>query len=207
MGRLELNGTIDSFEQLVQVCNRAKNENWDAVFVPPFFVSSAAEILGRTQITIVTTAAHAADHVQTKTNAISIGAQQGANEIVVCIPKANILDERWDVVEKELFQMATVAQAMKVILWVSCGFSYLSCDKQAKICTVLPSGMTGLREPYATPKDVRLARICGVKLFSVNAEHDEDCVELVEAGATQLVLCNKPSQKKTTALCRTEVDL
>ena len=96
MGRIELQRSVESVEDLQRLVNQAKEENADAICVPPMFVETAAAMLGRNKITIVTTAGRDDDMLGTKLMAIEFAAQAGASEVIVCLPPANLKDDKWE---------------------------------------------------------------------------------------------------------------
>lgn len=206
MSRLEIQGPIDNVEDLQVLCNRAK-DGFESVCVPPFFVDTAGEMLGRNKVTIVTTAGRDDDRLDTKLMGIEAAARAGAQEVIVCIPPANIRDNKWDVIEKEMYQAGMLCQVNNVIMWVGCQFHSLPKVKQVQVCDALPKGLVGLRVRDADLDDINLARICGVELFCVVQKDDpthEQMAEMEAAGATQFVLKKKPPQLKTSQVTRTE---
>lgn len=208
MGRIELQAPIDTIEDLQSLINRAKA--CDAVCVPPFFVETAAAMLGRNKITIVTTAGRDEDMLDTKLIGIESAAKAGANEVIVCIPPPNIRDDKWGVIEKELFRLGQLCDIHRMVLWVGCKFHSIPRSKQVKICELLPRGLVGLRVREASIEDIQLAKICGAKGFCACFDYKpspETIVEMMEVGATQFTLTDKPEQLKTTQLQRTEVSL
>jgi len=212
MGRLELNVPITGVEDLQRACNKAKAERFDAVYVPPFFVETAAAMLGRNQITIVTTAGQHDDLLDTKVMAIEAAARAGANEIIVCPPHQNAADGLWNEVEKELLTLYQICEMNSLIMWVGCRFSSATREVQAKLCSVLPKGHCGLRARKALPEDVQMAMLCGVEKFCASltplgAAKDVSMEQLEEAGATQFVLREAPEQKRTLNTNITEVAL
>lgn len=210
MGRIELQRQIESVKDLQVLVNHARNDKVDAIYVPPIFVSTAAEMLGRNKITIVTTAGHPDDTSDTKLMGIESAARAGANEVIVNVPPANLNDDRFDVIEKELFKWNQVASVHRLMLWVDCQFHCLNQVQQVQMCKVMPEGLVGLRVHRPAMHDIQMSQICGVKGFCAyfdELKHAEDIAEMSKAGATQFALRNKPEQLKTTDLYRMETYL
>jgi len=214
MSRLEIQGPIDNVEDLQVLCNRAK-DGFESVCVPPFFVDTAGEMLGRNKVTICTTAGQPDDRLDTKLMGIESAARAGAKEVIVGIPQANIQDDKWDVIEKELYQLYLLCNTNNLILWVTCDFESWGRNVQTRICEAMPKKLVGLRITDASIDDVNLARICRVQLVCVVPGKDfegvtdadpthEQMAEMEAAGATQFVLKKKPPQLKTSQVTRTE---
>ena len=217
MGRVELQRSITSVKDLQLLVNKAKNQRADAICVPPFFVDTAAEMLGRNKITIVTTAGQAQDTIDTKLMGIESAAKAGANEVVVSIAGANTLDEKWDYLEKELFRAGQLAGIHNMMLWIGCGFAFLDQVKQARLCEILPRGLVGLRVRGASVSDIQMASIGGVEGFCAcfaygiergNSPPEQATLDtFTAAGATQFTLVDVPEQKKTDQVYVTEAKL
>lgn len=210
--RIELQRSITSVKDLQLLVNKAKNQRADAICVPPFFVDTAAEMLGRNKITIVTTAGQAQDTIDTKLMGIESAAKAGANEVVVSIAGANILDEKWDYLEKELFRAGQLAGIHNMMLWIGCSFAFLYQVQQARICEILPKGLVGLRARGASVSDIQMASIGGVEgfcaCFAPESPPEQATLDtFTAAGATQFTLVDVPEQKKTDQVYVTEAKL
>ena len=204
--RIELKNTFDGVEELQKLCNKAKTDHFDAVFVPPMFVSTASEMLGRNDITIVTAAGQDDDILGTKLMAMELAARDGAEEVIISLSDHNILDEKWNLLDKELLQIKKMGEIHRVFVWIECRqFSLLNKPTQARMADLL--GDLGLRVRGASVDDIKLAELCGIQKFCVDSYNLEptEIQELVDAGATQFVMDTKPEQLKTTQLKRTEV--
>lgn len=215
MGRVELQRKVESAYDLKQLVEQAQQERADAICVPPMLVPFAAELLGRSKITIVTTAGRDEDILETKLMGIEAAAKAGANEVIVSVAPADLKDERWDVIEKELFQLGQLAGIHDLMLWIGCRFHYLDRTAQVRICEAIPQGFTGLRVRRPSANDIQMANLCEVQGFCACFAWDpkdepdaEFLSELTGLGATQFTLRNAPEQLKTAGqLHRTEVNL
>lgn len=204
--RIELCNLFNGVSELQSLCNKAK-DGFDAVFVPPMFVSTAAEMLGRNDITIVTTAGQDNDILGTKLMGIELAARDGAEEVIVALSNHNVEDQKWDLLAKELLQIRQMGEIHRVFIWIGCRFAYLDKPTQAAIADML--GKLGLRAQGPSIDSIKLAQVCGVKKFCVGYRSMdlESVQDLVDAGATQFVLNEKPKQLKTSDIHRTEVSL
>jgi hypothetical protein len=217
MGRVELQRDVESVKDLQKLVNQAKEERADAICVPPVFVRTAADMLGRNKITIVTTAGRDEDILETKLMGIEVAAKAGASEVIACVSPANIADGKWDLIEKELFQLGQLASIHDLMLWVGCRFHYLPRIDQVRICEALPAGWTGLRVVGASVDDIKMASLCGVDGFCAcfaygilrgNSPPEPETLQTFrDAGATQFTLREVPEQLKTDNVYRTEVSL
>jgi len=201
--RIELNSSFTGIIGLRDLCEKAK-DGFDAVFVPPMSVSMAGEMLGRNDITIITSAGEADDLLDTKLMGIESAARVGAEEVIVSLSGHHIHDEKWDLLEKEIFQIRQMGKIHQVFIWIKCRFARLDRPSQAKVSGML--GKLGLRT-RSSVDDIRLAKLCGVHRVCVYDLESKIQQELVDAGADQFVFRDKPEQLRTTNLHRTEVNL
>ena len=207
--RIELNNSFTGIIGLRNLCEKAKADRFDAVFVPPMSVSMAGEMLGRNDITMVTTAGRDEDVLDTKLMGIESAARAGAEEVIVSLSRHHIFDEKWDLLAKEIFQIRQMGEIHRVFIWIGCGFAHLDRPSQATIAGML--GKLGLRARNPSAGDIQLAKLCGIRDFCVGLHEyglePEVQQELYNAGAGQFVLRDKPEQLTTAKLNRTEVNL
>lgn len=196
--RVELNRPVREEQHVTTAVNLAKDANVDALYMPPVFLKYAAEQLGRSKITLVTTVARPEDLLDTKIAGVDAAVKDGADELIVCVPPHYIYDWDWNEMEKEIEQLKVVCSAYNKFLWIGCRFHYLDRVCQVKMAELIGEG-AGLRLRDATLADVSIANICGVKriCLGVGDEPEYPMIDnFISHGVTQFVFQKKPPQKK-----------
>lgn len=185
--------------EIEQLCNEAKEYNFAAVCVPPYFVRKCKQWLKDTDIKIATVVgfplgyAHTPAKVEEARRAID----EGANEIDMVINIIALKANDLNYLKNELTSAATIVQLrggkLKVILETGL-LTQEEILRACKLCTELSvdyvKTSTGFIEKGATVEDVKFLRANLPKSIKIKAsggiKTKEDAEALIKAGADRI---------------------
>lgn len=185
--------------EIEQLCNEAKEYNFAAVCVPPYFVRKCKQRLKDTDIKIATVVgfplgyAHTPAKVEEARRAID----EGANEIDMVINIIALKANDLNYLKNELTSAATIVQLrggkLKVILETGL-LTQEEILRACKLCTELSvdyvKTSTGFIEKGATVEDVKFLRANLPKSIKIKAsggiKTKEDAEALIKAGADRI---------------------
>lgn len=185
-------------EDVANLCDVALRERVAAVCVSPNRVAFAHSILKDTSISVASVCGFPSGlhKVAVKTEEIGLALVEGADEIDVVVNLANVFDEKWDLVSRELkeIRLAAESRIVKLILEVA----VLDENQIVSLCkSAVDEGIdivktsTGMHSAGgATVDAVKLmtetvAGQAGVKAAG-GIRTTEAALEMIEAGATRI---------------------
>lgn len=187
-------------EDIIQLCKDAKEHNFKAVCVAPYYLDLAKKQLLKTEVKVCTVIGFpfGYDHVATKMEAISKAINGGADELDVVVNLSAVKNGDWEVVESEIDSITTVTKlkgnkVLKLILETA----YLNREELERLCNLciksnvdFAKTSTGYAPSGANLEDVIFMKsILGdkVKIKASGGIKDSEFAEkLVSAGATRL---------------------
>ena len=188
-------------EQILQLCNEAKEFHFMSVCVNPHYVPLAASILKDSDVKVCTVVGFplGMNNTRTKLEETELCLRLGADEIDMVINVGMLKAGEDDYVENEihLLKQATGNKILKVII-ETC---LLTDEEKVRVCRLAKNAgadfvktSTGFSKGGATVEDVRLMRETvgpemGVKASGGVKTH-EDLLAMVEAGATRIGTSN-----------------
>lgn len=185
--------------EIEQLCNEAKEYNFAAVCVPPYFVRKCKQWLKDSDVKIATVVgfplgyAHTPAKVEEARRAID----EGANEIDMVINIIALKANDLNYLKNELTSAATIVQLrggkLKVILETGL-LTQEEMLRACKLCTELSvdyvKTSTGFIEKGATVEDVKFLRANLPKSIKIKAsggiKTKEDAEALIKAGADRI---------------------
>ncbi|HRN95537.1 MAG: deoxyribose-phosphate aldolase [Chitinophagales bacterium] len=185
--------------EIEQLCNEAKEHNFVAVCVPPYFVRKCKQWLKDSDVKIATVVgfplgyAHTPAKVEEARRAID----EGANEIDMVINIIALKANDLNYLKNELTSAATIVQLrggkLKVILETGL-LTQEEMLRACKLCTELSvdyvKTSTGFIEKGATVEDVKFLRANLPKSIKIKAsggiKTKEDAEALIKAGADRI---------------------
>lgn len=203
---MKINSMIDhtllkadaSKEAIEQLCQEAKQYDFAAVCVNPYYISLCKELLQDSNVKIATVVGFplGASTRETKVFETSDAVKKGAHEIDMVINIAALKDKDYDLVKDDI-QAVVEAAGDKAIVKVIIETCLLTDDEKSKACELaLEAGAhfvktsTGFSTGGATLEDVRLMKkIVGDKMevkASGGIRDLETAKAMIEAGATRL---------------------
>ena len=188
-------------EQILQLCNEAKEFHFMSVCVNPHYVPLAASILKDSDVKVCTVVGFplGMNNTRTKLEETELCLRLGADEIDMVINVGMLKAGEDDYVENEihLLKQATGNKILKVII-ETC---LLTDEEKVRVCRLAKNAgadfvktSTGFSKGGATVEDVRLMRETvgpemGVKASGGVKTH-EDLLAMIEAGATRIGTSN-----------------
>ena len=188
-------------EQIMTLCNEAKEFHFMSVCVNPHYVSLAASILRDSDVKVCTVVGFplGMNNTKTKLEETELCLKQGADEIDMVINVGMLKANEDDFVENEihLLKQAVGNRVLKVII-ETC---LLTDEEKVRACKLAKNAgadfvktSTGFSKGGATVEDVRLMRQTvgpdmGVKASGGVRTH-EDLLAMVEAGANRIGTSN-----------------
>lgn len=192
------NVKADATEQdIIKLCEEAKQYNFHSVCVTPFRVKTAKQALEGEAAEIICVIGFPFGFTTTeeKINEGKIAIQDGASEIDMVINIGAIKEGAWDVVEDEIRQVAQAISPVGLKVIMEIGF--LSKEELAKACQIAEKAgakfvktSTGYGPRTPTIEDIKIMRenvsqTIGVKASGGIHTFDE-AKEMIEAGATRI---------------------
>jgi len=188
-------------EQIIKLCEEAKEHDFMSVCVNPGYVPLAAQCLKGSDVKVCTVIGFplGMNLTKTKVEEAELAIKEGADEIDMVINVGMLKAGHDDYVEEEIRQLKAVAgsKVLKVII-ETC---LLTDDEKVRACIASKNAgadfvktSTGFSTGGATPHDVALMRKTvgpdmGVKASGGVRTH-EDLIAMVEAGANRIGTSN-----------------
>ena len=188
-------------EQIVKLCEEAKEHDFMSVCVNPAYVPLAAQCLKGSDVKVCTVIGFplGMNLTKTKVEEAELAIKEGADEIDIVINVGMLKAGHDDFVEEEIRQLKAVAgsRVLKVII-ETC---LLTDDEKVRACVASKNAgadfvktSTGFSTGGATAHDVALMRKTvgpdmGVKASGGVRTH-EDLITMVEAGANRIGTSN-----------------
>jgi deoxyribose-phosphate aldolase len=186
-------------EQIVTLCEEAKEYSFASVCVNPTWVKTAAELLKETPNVKVCTVIGfplGATTSETKAFETKNAIENGANEVDMVINIGALKDKQDDLVQQDIKAVVDAAKG-KALVKVIIETSLLTDEEKKRACelavkagTDFVKTSTGFSTGGATVEDIRLMRETvgpdlGVKA-SGGVRSREDALAMIEAGATRI---------------------
>ena len=188
-----------SQEQILTLCAEAKEHNFAAVCVPPWFVRTAVNALAETDVKVATVIGFPLGYSVTDVKFFEThkALAQGASEIDVVMNVSAFKSGHFSEVEEELAQLATLCHFRNAILKVIVETALLSEDELVKACEICAAAgvdyvktSTGFSVRGASLSDVLIMRANLPEEIKIKAsggiKSREFALELVAAGADRL---------------------
>ncbi|PKV66700.1 deoxyribose-phosphate aldolase [Pontibacter ramchanderi] len=187
-------------EQVLQLCDEARNYNFAAVCVPPCYVQLATERLGPGSLVKVATVVGfplGYSHSKVKFLETHQAIADGANEIDVVMNVSFFKSGRYSEIQNELSDLANFCHLKEAELKVIIETALLSHDEIAKACEICAAAgvdfvktSTGFASGGARVEDVQLMRRVLPNHIKIKASGGiktyADALALIEAGADRL---------------------
>lgn len=202
---MELNRFIDhtllkpsaTKNEIVKLCEEAKEHHFASVCVNPTYVPLAAKLLDGSDVKVCTVIGFplGANLLATKISETKQALVEGADEIDMVINIGRLKDNDDTYVEKEIHELKNVCK--KNILKVIIETCLLTDDEKVRACTLAKNAgadfvktSTGFSTGGAKVEDIKLMRKTvgpnmGVKA-SGGVKTKEDAEKMIEAGATRI---------------------
>ena len=188
-------------EQIVKLCDEAKEYNFMSVCVNPAYVPLAASCLKGSDVKVCTVIGFplGMNLTKTKIQEAELCIAQGAEEIDMVINVGRLKAGHDDYVKEEIKLLKEVAG--KLVLKVIIETCLLTDEEKVRVCRLAKEAgadfvktSTGFSTGGATPHDVKLMRETvgpemGVKASGGVRTH-EDLLAMVEAGASRIGTSN-----------------
>ena len=188
-------------EDIVNLCEEAKQYDFMSVCVNPAYVPLASECLKGSDVKVCTVIGFplGMNLTRTKIDEAKLCISQGANEIDMVINVGMLKANQDDYVREEIKLLKEVAG--KNVLKVIIETCLLTDEEKVRACTLAKEAgadfvktSTGFSKGGATPEDVKLMRETvgpdmGVKASGGVRTH-EDLLAMVEAGASRIGTSN-----------------
>lgn len=188
-----------TLEAIQQLCAEAKENQFAAVCVPPFFVKAAAEYLKETSVQIATVVGFPLGYntTEVKVSETQKAIKDGATEIDMVINLAAVKSNNWSAVKSDIEQITKATHnvniAIKVIIEIGL-LTQLEIEKVCEICTILVvdyvKTSTGIIGKPVTLEDVKLLRTLLPQSIKIKAsagiKEKAFASQLIEAGANRL---------------------
>lgn len=193
---LSANSSRSAIKQLLQ---EAKDQQFAAVCVPPYYVPFAAQILGDSSIKVATVIGFPMGYESTavKVAAIKRAIDQGANELDVVINRCALQNEEWNIVESDIDSMTTMAHLQDCEIKVIIETGSLDeaairklCEICAKVGVDYVKTSTGFHGEGASLEAVKLLRECLPKQVKIKASggirSKAEAEAFIKAGADRI---------------------
>ncbi len=205
MTAAELAGLIDhavlrpdtTRQELAEACERASIWKPASVCVRPCDVSTAAELLSGSGVSVGTVVAfpHGSSSTENKADEARRAVADGALELDMVVNIGLLRDERSDAAGEDIAAVVSAAQGrvVKVILECCClshAQKVAGCRAAKAAAADFVKTSTGCGSGGATADDVRLLRECVGESMGVKAAGGirtlDDCLTMLDAGASRL---------------------
>lgn len=204
---MELNKYIDhtllkpeaTSEEIIKLCNEAKEYEFKAVCVNPCYVSLCREHLANSDVKIATVIGFplGANTIETKVYETENALKNGANEIDMVINIGKLKSKDFDYVYNEIREIVNKAKEVEAIVKVIIETCLLTDDEKVKACELAKKAnarfvktSTGFSTGGATVEDVRLMKKTVGDDLEVKASGGirdlETFKKMIEAGATRI---------------------
>ena len=188
-------------EQIVKLCEEAKEFHFMSVCVNPAYVPLAAQCLKGSDVKVCTVIGFplGMNLTKTKVEEAQLAIREGATEIDMVINVGMLKAGHDDYVEEEIRELKSVAGPL--VLKVIIEACLLTDEEKVRVCKLAKEAgadfvktSTGFSTGGATPHDVKLMRETvgpemGVKASGGVRTH-EDLIAMVEAGANRIGTSN-----------------
>ena len=202
---MELNKYIDHTllkpaakkDEIIKLCNEAKDYHFASVCVNPTYVPLASKLLKGSDVKVCTVIGFplGANLLATKISETKQALVEGADEIDMVINIGRLKDKDDEYVEKEIAELKHVCK--KNILKVIIETCLLTDEEKVRACTLAKKAgadyvktSTGFSTGGATVDDIKLMRKTVGKEMGVKASGGvrtkEDALKMIEAGATRI---------------------
>ena len=202
---MELNKYIDHTllkpaakrDEIIKLCNEAKEHHFASVCVNPTYVPLASKLLKGSDVKVCTVIGFplGANLLATKISETKQALVEGADEIDMVINIGRLKDKDDEYVEKEIAELKHVCK--KNILKVIIETCLLTDEEKVRACTLAKKAgadfvktSTGFSTGGATVDDIKLMRKTVGKEMGVKASGGvrtkEDALKMIEAGATRI---------------------
>ncbi|MEZ4906409.1 MAG: deoxyribose-phosphate aldolase [Saprospiraceae bacterium] len=187
-------------EAVVKLCEEAVNYNFASVCIPPYFVSTAYDILrdiDSVKVCTVVDFPFGYSSAFTKVESIKKSIDNGADELDVVINIPALKNGDWKTVRYDLEALSHSTHINDKILKVIIETCYLNPDEIEKIVKLcVDTGVdfaktsTGYGTGGATVEDVKLMKQAGENNIKIKASGGirslDDALKMIEAGADRL---------------------
>lgn len=187
-------------EQVLQLCDEARNYCFAAVCVPPCYVQAAAERLGpgaRVKVATVVGFPLGYQHPKVKFLETHQAIEDGAHEIDVVLNISFMKSGRYSEIQNELSDLANFCHLKKAELKVIIETALLAKDEIVKACEICSAAgvdfaktSTGFASGGARVEDVQLMRRTLPSHIKIKASGGiktyADALALIQAGADRL---------------------
>lgn len=187
-----------SKNQIVKLCDEAKQYGFFSVCVNPTWVETAAELLKGSEVKVCTVIGFPLGATTSETKAFETkdAIEKGADEVDMVINIGALKDHNDELVEKDIRAVVEAAEG-KALVKVIIETSLLSQEEKVRACQIAVKAgadfvktSTGFSTGGATVEDIKLMRETvgpdiGVKA-SGGVRDREGALQMVEAGATRI---------------------
>lgn len=198
-----------TIREITQLCNEAREHQFHAVCVNPYWIPTARRLLNGTNVKLVTVVdfPFGSGLSKVKQQAAAAAVDAGADELDVVINFASALEGHWDFVEHEIHDVVSAAKGrlVKVILEI-CQLNDAQIEEASRRAVKSGAGYvktsTGYGESGATEHAVELIRKTVGCSFGVKASggiRDRATAErMLAAGANRIGTSSGVAIVKTT---------
>ena len=185
-------------EDVVRVCNEAKENNFFSVCVNPTHVELAKKELEGSDVKICTVIGFplGANTPETKGFETKDAISKGANEVDMVINIGALKDKNYDLVQRDIKAVVDAAnkEALVKVIIETCYLTdedmKIACELAVKAGTDYVKTSTGFGTGGSTPQDIKLMRDVvgpeiGVKA-SGGVRSKEDALAVIDAGASRI---------------------
>ncbi|MFQ5862875.1 MAG: deoxyribose-phosphate aldolase [Candidatus Brocadiales bacterium] len=191
-------------DQIIKLCDEAKEYGFCSVAIPPIYVPLAVECLKNSSVRVCTITGFPLgyNHPEVKIMETVLAVSEGAQEIDMVMNIAAMKSKDYSLVQRDIEGVVRAAggRIVKVII-ETC---FLTDEEKIKACKIIADAganfvktSTGLAEGGATVEDVRLLRQHVPEAVEVKAAGGiRDCktaLAMIEAGATRIGTSTGPS--------------
>jgi deoxyribose-phosphate aldolase len=185
-------------DQIKELCQEAIDYEFAGVCVPPFFVKTAANLLDKHAIKVVTVVGFPMgyDSIPSKVEATKRAIDDGTDEVDMVINIAAVKDANWSHVSNDIDSVTTAVHLKGKIIKVILETALLSIAEIKKLCEICTKvgvdyvkTSTGVNAGGATIEMVQYLKenVEGIKIkASGGIRTKEFATQLIEAGATRL---------------------
>jgi len=188
-----------SQDQILTLCEEAREHNFAAVCVPPCFIKTAVSALSDTDVKIASVIGFPLGYSVTDVKFFEThkALTQGATEIDVVMNQAAFKSKHYGEVQEELEQLVTLCHFRNAVLKVIVETALLSEDELVKACELCAEAgvdyvktSTGFSARGASLTDIRIMRANLPKEIRIKAsggiKSRDFALELIAAGADRL---------------------
>ena len=185
-------------EQIVRLCEEAKQYGFASVCVNPVYVPEAVKMLDNSDVKVCTVIGFplGASTTRVKVFEVEDAIENGAEEVDMVIPVGAVKSGDWEAVSQDVSSVVKAA-AKKAIVKVIIETCLLSDDEKKKLCLICKDAgadyvktSTGFSTGGATIEDITLMRQAVGSKMGVKAsggiKDAEFAQALIQAGATRI---------------------